>query len=180
MFVALDLPEGAREALARWRDGLVKGRDDLRPVAAPQLHVTLAFLGWQEEADAERIGRVSLEAVPEIRAPLLAPAAVRGVPPRDPRLFALDLEDRGGRAGEIAARVGEALEGEGLYRRDERPFWPHLTLARVRKGRRRPSPLPGDGPPAEAFHAPAVTLYRSILRPDGARYEALRRRELAR
>jgi RNA 2',3'-cyclic 3'-phosphodiesterase len=180
MFVALDLPEDARTALARWRDGLTEGRDDLRPVAAGQLHVTLAFLGWQDEADAERIARVSLGAVKGLGAPQFAPGAVRGVPPRDPRLFALDLEDRGGRGGEIAGRVGEALEREGLYRREERPFWPHLTLARVRKGRRRASALPGHEAPGGAFAAPAVTLYRSTLRPEGAHYEALGRLELDR
>ncbi len=179
MFVALDLPEDERAVLARWRDALVQGRDDLRPVAADHLHVTLAFLGWQDEAEAERIGEVSLGAVDGLRAPLLAPGAVTSVPARGPRLFALDLEDRGGRGGEIAGRVGEALEGEGLYRREERPFWPHLTLARVRKGRRAPALEAGDAP-GGAFAPPAVTLYRSTLSPEGAHYEALGRRELDR
>ncbi len=179
MFVALDLPEAERSALARWRDALVDGRDDLRPVAADQLHVTLAFLGWQDDDAAEWIGDVSLGAVEGLRAPLLAPRAVRGVPSRGPRLFALDLEDRGGRGGEIAGRVGEALEEEGLYRREERPFWPHLTLARVRKGRRAGALGTGEAP-GGAFAAPAVTLYRSTLRPEGAHYEALGRRELDR
>ena len=45
MFVALDLPAEARRALAGWRDGLVAGREDLRPVREEALHVTLAFLG---------------------------------------------------------------------------------------------------------------------------------------
>ena len=33
MFVALDLPVAARRELADWRDELVAGRADLRPVA---------------------------------------------------------------------------------------------------------------------------------------------------
>lgn len=167
-----------RGALAGWRDALVAGRDDLRPVVAAQLHVTLAFLGWQDAGETERIGRVSLDATEGVASPLLAPGAVRGVPPRDPRLFALDLEDRGGRAGDIAGRVGEALEREGLYRREDRPFWPHLTLARVRKSRRRAPALPVREAPAGEFPAPSVTLYRSTLRPEGALYEPLARRDL--
>ena len=143
-----------RGALAGWRDALVAGRDDLRPVVAAQLHVTLAFLGWQDAAETERIGRVSLDATDGVASPLLAPGAVRGVPPRGPRLFALDLEDRGGRAGEIAGRVGEALEREGLYRREDRPFWPHLTLARVRKSRRRAPALPSARRRQESFRRP--------------------------
>jgi 2'-5' RNA ligase len=34
MFVALDLPAEARAELAAWRDTLVEGRRDLRPVRA--------------------------------------------------------------------------------------------------------------------------------------------------
>jgi 2'-5' RNA ligase len=47
MFVALDPPKAARTAIAAWRDELLAGRSELRPVAAQALHVTLAFLGWQ-------------------------------------------------------------------------------------------------------------------------------------
>ena len=56
MFVALDLPAKAREELASWRDELVEGRRDLRPVRVEALHVTLVFLGWQDEAAADAIG----------------------------------------------------------------------------------------------------------------------------
>ena len=53
MFLALDLPVDARTELAAWRDELVAGRDDLRPVRPEALHVTLVFLGWQDEAAAQ-------------------------------------------------------------------------------------------------------------------------------
>ena len=38
MFVALDLPPRVRSELAEWRDALVEGRTDLRPVAPEALH----------------------------------------------------------------------------------------------------------------------------------------------
>ena len=38
---------------------------------------------------------------------------------------------------------------------------------------RRADPLPADPPPIEPFHALRLTLYRSILRPQGALYEPL-------
>ncbi|MGH2716270.1 MAG: 2'-5' RNA ligase family protein, partial [Thermoleophilaceae bacterium] len=62
MFVALDLPSEARAALAVWRDGLVEGRRDLRPVRAEALHVTLVFLGWQDEKAADSIASAAFEA----------------------------------------------------------------------------------------------------------------------
>ena len=69
-----------------------------------------------------------------------------------------------------------ALEAGGFYRPEKRPFWPHVTLARVKRGERRVPPLPDDPPPpGEPFDAGVVTLYRSTLRPQGALYEPLAR-----
>jgi 2'-5' RNA ligase len=176
MFVALDLPEEAREGIARWRDALLDGRRDVRPVRPEALHVTLVFLGWQDESAAERIAETAFAAVPAAAAPRLAATGVRPVPPRDARLFALDLDDEEGRAGALQAAVSDALEAGGFYRPEKRPFWPHVTLARVKRGERRvPHPPEDLRPPDEAFDAGVVTLYRSTLRPQGALYEPLAR-----
>ena len=177
MFLALDLPEGARSALGEWRDELVDGRTDLRPVPADALHVTLVFLGWQDESAAERIAKAAFAGAGP-SAPCLAPGRLRPVPPRRPRLFALDLDDEEGRAGALQAAASDALEAGGWYRPEKRPFWPHLTLARVKRGERRVAPLSGPPAPGEPFEAPALTLYRSTLRPQGALYEPLARRPL--
>jgi RNA 2',3'-cyclic 3'-phosphodiesterase len=179
MFVALDLPAEARTELARWRDELVEGRRDLRPVRPEALHVTLVFLGWQDEAAAEAIAQATIAARPKAVAPVLTPAEVRALPPRDPRLFALDLEDEEGRAAALQAAVSDALEAGRWYRPEKRPFWPHITLARVKRGERRVPPLEGDPPPATAFTGAELTLYRSTLRPQGALYEPLARAPLA-
>jgi 2'-5' RNA ligase len=175
MFVALELPAGARDALAAWRDELVADRPDLRPVRPEALHVTLVFLGWQDESAADAIGRAALSA--SAAAPVLRPAATRPLPPRDPRLFALDLEDEEGRASALQAGVSDALRP--WYEPEKRPFWPHITLARVKTGQRRVPPLRDDLPaPADAFEARKLTLYRSTLRPQGALYEPLVEAEL--
>jgi 2'-5' RNA ligase len=176
MFVALDLPEAARVALAAWRDRLVEGRRDLRPVRTEALHVTLAFLGWQDEAAAEAIAEAAFGAAAPVAPPVLRSAAVRALPPRDPRLFALDLDDADGRAGAVQGAVSDALEAGRWYRPEKRPFWPHVTLARVKRGERRVPPLPdAPAPPDEPFEARELTLYRSTLRPQGAVYEPLAR-----
>ena len=175
MFVALDLPAEARRELSEWRDVLIDGRRDLRPVRAEALHVTLVFLGWQDESAAEDIAGAAFDARPAAAAPLLTPAAVRPLPPRAPRLFALDLDDEGGRAGSLQDAVSGALEAGRWYRPEKRPFWPHITLARVKRGERRVPPLPDDAPPATTFPGDTLTLYRSTLRPQGALYEPLAR-----
>jgi 2'-5' RNA ligase len=179
LFLALDLPEPARAAIAVWRDELVSGRAELRPVRPEALHVTLVFLGWQDESAAPRIAEAAFAALPGGPPPQLAPLGVRAVPPRRPRLFALDLEDEGGRATALQAAASAALEAGGWYRPEKRPFWPHLTLARAKRAERRVRPIDGAPPPPEPFEATAVTLYRSTLRPQGALYEPLARTVLA-
>jgi 2'-5' RNA ligase len=175
MFVALDLPAEAREELAGWRDRLVEGRRDLRPVRAEALHVTLVFLGWQDEAAAEAIAEATFGARSASDAPLLTPTEVRALPPRNPRLFALDLDDEAGRAAALQAAVSDALEAGRWYEPEKRPFWPHITLARVKRGERRVPPLAAEPPPAAPFSGAELTLYRSTLRPQGALYEPLAR-----
>jgi RNA 2',3'-cyclic 3'-phosphodiesterase len=177
MFVALDLPEDARDGLVEWRDRLIADRSDLRPVRPEALHVTLVFLGWQDESTADRIAAAAFDAVPGA-APTLTPTGVRPVPQRDPRLFALDLDDEEDRAVALQAAVSKALEAGRWYRPEKRPFWPHMTLARVKRGVRRAPPLGEEPPPREPFGARELTLYRSTLRPQGALYEPLARRRL--
>jgi 2'-5' RNA ligase len=175
MFVALDLPGEARARLAAWRDELIAGRSDLRPVAADALHVTLVFLGWQDESAVEAISDAAFGAVGEIAAPVLRAGDLRPLPPRNPRLFALELEDEAGRASALQEAVSGALEAGRWYRPEKRPFWPHLTLARVKRGERRVPGLAGPPAPGRAFRAAQLTLYRSTLRPQGALYEPLGR-----
>jgi 2'-5' RNA ligase len=186
MFVALDLPDVARAVITAWRGRLIGDRSDLRLVGAEEghgrdrhshlvLHVTLVFLGWQDEAAAQAIGQATFAAAAGIPAPRLAPRGVRALPPRAPRLFALDLADEDGRAGRLQGAVCEALEAGGWHRPERRPFWPHVTLARVGRGARAVPPLAGEPPPAEPFLARGLTLYRSVLRPQGALYEPLAR-----
>ena len=174
--MALDLPEDVRAQLAVWRDGLVAGRDDLRPVGEEALHVTLAFLGYRAEQEAGAIAEAMTAAAGD--APLLAPGEVKPIPPRRPRLFALDLEDRDGACVRLQQAVSDALEAERFYKPEKRPFWPHVTLARVKRNLRA-EPLPADPPPLEPFRAPQLTLYRSTLRPQGAKYDALAKAALA-
>jgi 2'-5' RNA ligase len=175
LFLALDLPPAVREALVGWRTDALAGRDDLRPVAPEALHVTLVFLGYQYEKDVARIWSAAREAASPCSAPALVPEGVVPVPPRGaPRLFALDLEDRGGDCVALQAAASGALTAARLYRPEKRPFWPHVTLARVKKSVRRAAPLEGS-PSLEPFTASVVTLYRSVLRPQGALYEPLER-----
>jgi RNA 2',3'-cyclic 3'-phosphodiesterase len=95
-------------------------------------------------------------------------------------LFALDLADRDGLCVALQGAVSDALEAARVYKPEKRPFWPHITVARVKARERFAGPLGDDlpPPPADPWRAEAVVLYRSTLRPQGARYDALELIEL--
>jgi 2'-5' RNA ligase len=177
LFLALEPAEPDRAALATWRDELIAGRADLRPVPAESLHLTLVFLGYRPEKEIERIAACAFSAIGRPVAPELEPLEVKPLPPRRPRLFALDLADRGERANRIQAVASDALAAERFYTPEKRTWWPHVTLARVKRDARA-EPLPADPPPGGPLTADRVTLYRSLLRPQGAVYEPLARLDL--
>ncbi len=168
LFLALEPHAEARTGIAASRKGLT---GDLRPVAADSLHVTLVFLGWREADDVRRLAAVAQEATAGKRAPFLVPIGVRAVPATSPRLFALDLGDRDGRCASVQSSLASHLSEAGLHRPERRPFWPHVTLARVKR-RGHGELSKADRLPAP-FVADRVVLFRSILRPRGAVYEPL-------
>ena len=175
--MALEPDADTRARLAAWRDGLVEGRDELRPVREQALHLTLVFLGWQAEKDVQPIAEATLASVAGLPAARVAPVAVKPVPPRRPRLFALDLSDDGGRAAAIQSAVEAAVTQRGWHVPEKRPFWPHMTLARVKR-ERRSGPLEAKDLPGP-FDVADVTLFRSTLLPQGARYDVLATTRLA-
>ncbi len=182
LFVALDLPEEIRDRLGAWgRKALADPA--LRPVPTENLHITLAFLGYRPEKDVERIGEAMAECASP--APLIELLDPVPRPPRGrPRIFALPAISPGAEA--LQAALQKRLVAERLYEPEKRPFWPHLTLARVRpeeRGSRRPAKveMPPASLPAELkkpHFSGRLALYRSELKPSGARYVPLAQIEL--
>ena len=172
--MALEPRDEDRTALAAWRDELVTGRDDLRPVAAETLHLTLAFLGYRPEREISAIAQAAFAAAKRLPPAVLTPSDVVALPRRGPRLFALDLDDEDARAAQIQVATSGALAAERFYRPEKREWWPHVTLARVKRGRRA-APLEPATPAPGPLRGELVTVYRSTLRPQGALYEPLER-----
>jgi RNA 2',3'-cyclic 3'-phosphodiesterase len=177
LFVALDLPERVRAGVEAWG---AKALADpaLRRVAPGSLHVTLVFLGHRPCEEVEAIAAaMEASAGPAPTVELLDPVPR---PARDrARLFALPARSAGAEA--LQADLQAALVEARLYEPEKRPFWPHVTLARVRpegRGSRRPRPvaraLPSlPGSLTRPFRGVRMTLYRSELQPQGARYVPL-------
>lgn len=147
-------------------------------MAAESLHVTLVFLGRREAGQAPLLWTRAREAAGRLPAPTLVPAGIVPVPTSRPHLLALDLLEGDGRAQALHGAVAGALAAGGLHEPERRPFWPHVTLARVRRGARVRLPDAGAAPLSRALVPTALALYRSDLSPRGARYTALERHPL--
>ena len=182
-FLALDLADDVRGAIAAEARRLRANAPGARWLADAALHLTLVFLG-----------EVPDERTPELTLAVGAAAAQHGP---------IAFEARGGgtfggrRArvlwvgidGAVAALRGlqrdlaEATLALGVGEREDRAYSPHLTLARAR--------APGGDPALAACaaalagssfgttRAAEVVLYRSELGPGGARHTAIARLPLS-
>ncbi len=163
LFLALRLPEQVLDVLEAWQEQQLRG---LRVVPRGHLHVTLAFLGSRPAVELESV-------VGELRAAAAdAPADLRLAPSsyRETRSVAmLVLDDPGGGATALAEDVQARLERLGVYRREGRPWLPHLSVARFRE---RPG-LRLDPPAMGTFVPSDAAAYLSQLHPGGAQYVVL-------
>ena len=163
LFCALRLPDDTVAKLVAWQAEHLHGG---RLVPAPNLHATLAFLGSRPVHEVDDVaGALRAAATDTGRSIRLR---VRGY--RETRSVGmLTFDDEGGRGREVAERLFGLLEELGVYRREARPWLPHVTVLRFReRPRLRPSlPELGEVCPSDA------AVYSSVLRSAGAQYEVL-------
>jgi 2'-5' RNA ligase len=163
LFCALDLPDEGRHELYAWAAGSLQERG--RRVPAENLHVTLAFLGHRPPDEVPAILRELHAASAAAR-----PAELRPLRYRQTRSVGMIvLDDVGGAATAFADDLQGRLERLGVYRREGRPWLPHVTV--VRRPERE-----GDRPEVAnrcSIHVVRSALYRSSLAAGGARYDAL-------
>ena len=162
LFLALRLPDDALDEIERWQSEQLPG---VRLVPREHLHVTLAFLGHRPAGELEAI-------VDALRGAAAGAGEIRLTPVRyreTRSVGMLVLEDERGSAALLADDVQERLERLGAYRREGRPWLPHLTVVRWRE-----RPRLRLDPPHEGTFVPSdAAAYLSRLHPGGARYEVL-------
>ena len=182
LFLAIDLPAEVRATLA----ALARPGDDppdgdlpgARWVAPAQMHLTLRFLGGVPETEIDRL-RTALAGVRAPRFPLaLAGMGTFPAPPtRSPRVLwaavapVVPVRD-------LKRAIDEALGPDPEAH--DRPFSPHVTLARWQDG---PGARPGapldrflarhQGLHCAPFEVGAFRLYESRTLPQGPQYTAL-------
>lgn len=179
LFWAVELPGAAGEAVAAVVRVLRERPDGdaVRWVRAENLHVTLRFLG---DVAADRVP-VLQESVASQVAPIapfeLALGEAHAFPSaRRPRVIALVVQPPEPLEA-LAAAVERGVQAAG-FAPEPRRFRAHLTLGRVRPRESVPDVTGPDTRVAETLHVTEAVLFRSELRPSGARYTPLARAAL--
>jgi 2'-5' RNA ligase len=135
-FIAVETPPPLREAAGQLAALLQASGADVKWVEPENLHLTLKFLG---DVAAERIPEVCKAVGRALEGQEPCEVEVRGAGafprPQRPRTLWLGISE----GHEPLRRIFTALERELAKRgfpKEHRPFEPHLTLGRVREGRR--------------------------------------------
>ncbi|HYM23275.1 MAG TPA: RNA 2',3'-cyclic phosphodiesterase, partial [Vicinamibacterales bacterium] len=190
LFIAIDLDEAARAAIAKEQERIasVIDREKTLTWAAPgRMHLTLVFLGEVPDAAAAAIVDVAGRSIGA--EPFDAAFAGIGVFPPDgsrkpPRVLWLGVTAGAEGIAAIRRETAARLTAVGAPIED-RPFNPHLTLARWRRStwsdRRRVEAIAHGDVIARVIARIRVdhtTLYQSRLSSAGPSYTALARANL--
>ncbi len=174
-FIAFDLPEDAKRIAGQVGDDLRRrlGDSAVKWVKPGNLHLTLRFLGNIGEADVERL-RALLRDFDGSFAPVDAVWTSLGAfpSPRRAQVIWLAVDEPAGRAlADLAGKLESALRHEGFGKADK-PFRAHVTLGRVRRGKRIDWEHASAGLtiPGGTFSMNAITLFKSVLTPEGPIY----------
>ncbi len=174
LFVGVPLPVEAKPFVAEAQHALpaIAG---LRLIRPEQLHVTLAFLGGLG-AEAREAARAVVAGVDVRSGGITRLGGFLFLPsPSKARVVALAIDDPDGVFSGLYEQVAAGLERGGVYRREKRPYLPHLTIARLREPR---AVQPKSECGRVGFPVESVCLYKSELGREGARYTVLERMPL--
>ncbi|HEX8846752.1 MAG TPA: RNA 2',3'-cyclic phosphodiesterase [Pyrinomonadaceae bacterium] len=183
VFCAVELSNEARKRAAEHTARLKASVPDARAswVREENLHLTLKFLGEIEEGRVDNLSRAAARAGKLTKAFKLAIEGAGSFPPRGiPRVLWLGVVDSTEGLGQLQRHLEEECSVEG-FKREERPFHPHLTLARLRspQGARTLAELHREaGFEAIEFPITELVVMRSELGAGGSRYTSISRHNL--
>ena len=187
LFVAVEIDSAVAQRIADFSAELRRKAMLLAPgarmtwVHPEQIHVTVRFIGETDPAQAAAIAAVLQPELTVRTFDMILEGAGAFPPMGAPRVLWAGI----GRADELSALEQEvsARLGECGVKREDRPYRPHLTLARVRDASGlRSKPLFEELAERRFGATPveAITLFQSRTSPKGATYVALQQTSLRR
>jgi RNA 2',3'-cyclic 3'-phosphodiesterase len=134
-FIAIDLGKNVRDRLASLQDTLSRHASDVKWVEGQNLHLTLLFLGEVDFREVPKVCQVVEETGHNHARFGVSVVGVGAFPNlHRPRTLWVGVQDG---AAQVTA-LHDDLEGPllelGCYRREDRPFTPHITIGRWKGG----------------------------------------------
>ncbi|MEP6708067.1 MAG: RNA 2',3'-cyclic phosphodiesterase [Pyrinomonadaceae bacterium] len=180
VFCAINLPpavhERVREHITRLRASAPDARANWN--RDDKLHLTIKFLG---DMGPERVADLSLAATHAVSAMkpfTLAAEGCGAFPPHgEPRVLWIGIVDAAGELARLYERLEEQCSARG-FKLEQRPFRPHLTIARLRRTQdaRRLAAIHRELDFARTeFNVGELLVIRSELDSDGSRYTEISR-----
>jgi RNA 2',3'-cyclic 3'-phosphodiesterase len=167
LFVAIDFPDTVKDQVSALKAGIPTARW----VSRDQMHLTLFFIGETERIQAVKDVLAAVKAAPFE----LTLSSVGRFPPGDkkpPRVIWVGINPEPA-LNRLQGEVTEALTGIG-FQKEDHPFSPHLTLARLKTERASPETTQfltaHQSFKPEPIAITAFTLYSSARSSAGARY----------
>lgn len=183
VFVAIELPVAVRRKLIEHIDRL---RDTMPEVRASwcreeNLHLTLKFLGDTPVTRVEGLAQAARRAASKVEPFEIVIGGCGAFPPRgQPRVLWIGIDDPSGRLADLHTTLEDECAKAG-FPRAERPFHPHLTIARIRKphdSRHLVAVHKGMVFDREAVGASELAVVRSELSSEGSRHTVISRHSL--
>ena len=173
LFCAFQLPPASVAELVAWQHEQLLQPTQFQPssgaggrlVPPGNLHVTLAFLGSRPAAEVPAISESLVEAAGVCDEVRLRPVEYRETASVGMIVYA----DENGAGGRVRADLVERLEALGAYRREARPWLPHITVRRCKEREGLARPVTN----IRSISVVRAALYASALRPAGAQYDVL-------
>jgi RNA 2',3'-cyclic 3'-phosphodiesterase len=177
-FLAIDPPEEIFSEIIEIQGRLKKAiQGDIRWVRPEGIHLTLKFFGYVYESDIANISHVVKNNVAKMKALMLNVRNVGAFPSvTRPRVLWLGIDGDTDALINFQTEIDAGFQDYGI-KKEDRPFRPHLTLARIKE----PKGLVGlaetvkknEDYIAGSFTVSGLTLFKSDLKPTGAIYTKL-------
>jgi 2'-5' RNA ligase len=172
VFLAIELPEEVRNRISGFYQKLAKylPAKGVKPVEEENLHLTLHFLGDQNEAKISQITEVARKTAGRCAKIKLSTGGLSAFPnERFPKILFLDLKLGGEALKRLHGDLGAELQKIGVDV-DCRPWEGHITLARIKFGAVNFGTLKKEPAAEEEWLAEKFALVESRLMENGPIY----------
>ncbi|HAF14077.1 MAG TPA: RNA 2',3'-cyclic phosphodiesterase [Blastocatellia bacterium] len=183
VFCAVEIPESVRQRVLQHVASLRAAVPDAHASWSrdPNLHLTLKFLGEISQTSVQKFSNAASRAVVGC-APFTILLGQTGAFPKDssPRVLWIGVNDAVGKLAKLHARLEDESVNAG-FKKEERDFNPHLTVARLRQPRHARTLVSAHMQmgfePAEITVSELLVI-RSELGSEGSKYTVISRHPL--